>query len=161
VLGAMGIRSAAKVVLDLGKMEQLAVIDSLEGVPVTMKRAKDLIRTKKYRLALHFGDHFSERLQLNSNADPSDATVISLIVDPAMNLQLVASVKATIQGVVQRHSILARLPGIVHQGLKDIGEQEAPEMASMIDELKPQLQSVFSLTEFCESIDADFTLVCE
>jgi len=137
-------QAAGKVILDLGKMERLTVVESLESAPVTLRKAQDLIRTKKYRLALHFGDHFSERIQSESHDNTIEAPVISLMVDPAMNLQLVSSLRGTIQGVVERHLIMARLPHIVHQGLSGLGEQGAPEMAQMLNALTPQLEDIFS-----------------
>ena len=131
-------------ILDLGKMERLTVVESLESAPVTLRKAQVLIRTKKYRLALHFGDHFSERIQSESHDNTIEAPVISLMVDPAMNLQLVSSLRGTIQGVVERHLIMARLPHIVHQGLSGLGEQGSPEMAQMLNALTPQLEAIFS-----------------
>ena len=137
-------QAAGKVILDLGKMERLAVVESLESAPVTLRKAQNLIKTKKYDLALHFGAHFSERIQSDSHDNTIEAPVISLMVDPAMNLQLVSSLRGTIQGVVGRHLIMARLPHLVHQGLSGLAEQGSPEMAQMLNALTPQLEDTFS-----------------
>jgi ABC-2 type transport system permease protein len=137
-------QTAGKVILDLGKMERLAVVESLEGAPVTLKKAQNLIKTKKYRLALHFGGQFSERIQSDSDDHTIEVPVISLMVDPAMNLQLVSSLRGTIQGVVERHLFMARLPHLMQQGLSSLGELGPPEMAQTLNALTPQLENIFS-----------------
>lgn len=136
-------QTAGKVILDLGKIERLLVVEYLENAPVTLKKAQNLIGTKKYRLALHFGDNFSERIQSDSDDDTIEAPVISLMVDPTMNLQLVSSLRGTIQGVVERHLIMEHLPRLVHQGLTGLAEQGSPEMLQMLDALTPQLEDIF------------------
>lgn len=136
--------AAGKVILDLGKMERLTVVESLENAPVTLRKARDLIKTQKYRLALHFGDQFSEQIQSDSDVNRTRAPTISLIIDPAMNLQLVSSLRGTIQGIVERHRIMARLPHLVNQGLSGLAKQGSPEMAQLLNALTPQLEDILS-----------------
>ncbi len=50
---------AQKTVIDLRKMERFMFIESLDDMPVTLKKAKDLIGREKYTLALHFQPLFS------------------------------------------------------------------------------------------------------
>jgi len=145
---------AQKTVIDLRKMERFMFIESLDDMPVTLKKAKDLIDREKYTLALHFQPLFSARILSGSHDVKNDDPVISLIVDPTMNLQLLSSLKGTLQGVIERQSLLSRLPLIIREGLNRIGEQGKPEMAFVLNDLKPQFERILSNVS-AESLDRE------
>jgi len=145
---------AQKTVIDLRKMERFMFIESLDDMPVTLKKAKDLIGREKYTLALHFQPLFSARILSGSHDVKNDDPVISLIVDPTMNLQLLSSLKGTLQGVIERQSLLSRLPLIIREGLNRIGEQGKPEMAFVLNDLKPQFERILSNVS-AESLDRE------
>jgi ABC-2 type transport system permease protein len=71
-----------------------------------------------------------------------------------MNMQLLSSLKGTIQGVIERHALLSRLPHLIREGLNRIGEKGNPEMAFVIDDLKPHLERILSNLS-AESLDRE------
>jgi len=142
---------AGNIVHDLKKMERLLLVDTLDGRPVTLEGAKDLIGREKFRLALYFQAPFSARVGSESKAQKRGKSPVSLIVDPRMNMQLLASLRGAIQGVIERHVLLARLPHLVKKGLDRIGEEGKPELAFFLNELKPNLERIFS-DESAESL---------
>ena len=135
---------ARKTTLDLRKMEGVLLIESLNGMPVTLKKAKDLIGRERNALALHFKPQFSERIFSESSDMKNEEPAVSLIVDPTINMQLLSSLKGSIQGVLERHALLSRLPHIIRKGLSHIGSQGKSEMDLVLDDLEPQFERIFS-----------------
>ena len=107
---------ADQTIADLKRMEGLILIETHEGIPLTSDKAEQLIGKGVYPLALLFPEGYTERVrQISKNPQKEKATVY-LISDPAMNLQLLATVKGAIQGAIERRVLLARIP----QRLKEI-----------------------------------------
>lgn len=135
---------AEKVLLDLARMERLTIIRSLDGQPVTLATTRAMIAKKKYRLALHFRAHFSERILSGAGEDQSMPPAIAMIFDPTMNIQLLSSLEGTIRGVVERRALLARLPGLIGRRLSRAAEEGQPEFGAAMGELKPRLERMLS-----------------
>lgn len=137
-------RLAEKIIPDFKKMQRLLLIDSLDGAPVTLKRAEDLIRREQYMLALHFHKQFSAQI-LSANSDmQNDDPMISIIVDPTINPQILASLEGTIQGVLGRHVILLRLPYIIRKGLLEALDN--PQMAYFLKDWDPPVERIYTDT---------------
>jgi ABC-2 type transport system permease protein len=145
---------AAKAILDLKKMDRFMIIDTLDGMPVTLKKAKDLILHEKHTMALRFKAQFSAQILSSTMDAKNDDSVISLIVDPTTNMPLISSLKGAIQGIVERHALLSRLPQLMIQGLNEIGEQSDPNMVYIQNELKPTIERIFSSVS-AESLDRE------
>ena len=86
---------AAKAILDLKKMDKFMIIDTLDGMPVTLKKAKDLILHEKHTMALRFKAQFSAQILSSTMDAKNDDSVISLIVDPTTNMPLISSLKSS------------------------------------------------------------------
>jgi len=97
-------------IADLKRMEGLILIETYEGVPLTADRAEQLIGRGVYPLALFFPERYAEQVLINSKDPPKEKPIVYLISDPAMNLQLLATVKGAIQGAIERRVLLARIP---------------------------------------------------
>ena len=113
---------AKKIIFTLGKMDGIKIIDSLNGRPLTYSVAADHINSGKFFAALHFRRQFSERIQSDIPGIDDVSPVLSMIVDPTINIQLISSIKGTIQGIIERHMFLHRLPRLIDQGVDRIGE---------------------------------------
>ena len=135
---------AQKIIFALASMDGLKVIDSLDGRLLTYQIAVDHINSGKFSAAVHFRRHFSERIQANvldiGNASP----VVTMIVDPTINIQLMSSIKGTMQGLIERHILLSRLPRLIERGIESIGTHGNAEMLSLSNSLKSQLEGALS-----------------
>jgi ABC-2 type transport system permease protein len=67
-----------------------------------------------------------------------------MIVDPTINIQLMSSLKGTLQGVIERHMLLSRLPRLIEQGIDSIGTHEDAEMPYPPHALKSQIEGALS-----------------
>ncbi len=101
---------ADQTVADLKRMEGLVLIETHEGVPLTPEKIEQLIGKGVYPLALLFPENFTEQISQPAK-DPLDRKIdVHLISDPAMNLQLLATVKGAIERVIEHRVLLATLP---------------------------------------------------
>jgi ABC-2 type transport system permease protein len=114
-------------------MEGLILIETNEGIPLTSNRAELLIARGVYPLALLFPERYTEQVLRNAKDPRKEKAIVYLISDPAMNLQLLAAVKGTLQGAIERRILLEKIP----QGLKEmfgtIGGMEG-QLADMLGE---------------------------
>jgi ABC-2 type transport system permease protein len=110
VLHRNGGRLADQAIADLKQMEGLILIEIHEGIPLTSDKAEQLIGKGVYPLALLFPEGYTERVLQTSKDPQKRKATVYLISDPAMNLQLLATVKGAIQGVIERRVLLAKVP---------------------------------------------------
>jgi ABC-2 type transport system permease protein len=119
-----GGRLAEQAIADLKRMEGLILIESYEGTPLTPEKAERLIGKGVYPLALLFPEGYTERVLLAIKDPHKEKATVYLLSDPAMNTQLLATVKGAIQGAVERQAFLAKIP----QRLKEMfGRPEGME----------------------------------
>jgi ABC-2 type transport system permease protein len=104
-----GDRLADQSIADLKRMEGLILTETYEGIPLTSDKAEQLIGKGVYPLALLFPEGYTERVLQTSKDSQKEKVTIYLISDPAMNLQLLATVKGAIQGTIERWVLLARI----------------------------------------------------
>lgn len=135
---------AGEVVEDLRKMERLQIIDAVANQPVTLAEAEDLISKEAYALALRFKRTFSGQIRSGIQAIKPEDAEVALIFDPTMNMQIVSSLKGTIQGVIQRRALLVRLPRLIGQGFEQAGTQGHPELGYIVENAKTDLENIFS-----------------
>jgi ABC-2 type transport system permease protein len=107
---------AAQTIADLKRMEGLILIETDEGMPLTSDKAEQLVGKGAHSLALVFPEGYTEQVLKTSKVSQKEKTTVYLISDPAMNLQLLATVKGAIQGAIERQVLIASLP----QQLKEI-----------------------------------------
>jgi len=69
-----------------------------------------LIHKGVYPLALLFPEGYTERIFKTKNDPQKEKVAVYLISDPAMNFQLLATVRGAIQGAIERQVLLARIP---------------------------------------------------
>lgn len=105
-----GDRLAEQAIADLKRMEGFILIETHEGVPVTAEQAEKLICKGVYPLALVFSEGYTERVLQPSKDLQKERAAVSLISDPAMSLQLLATAKGVIQSVIERQVLFARIP---------------------------------------------------
>jgi ABC-2 type transport system permease protein len=137
-------REAQKVIFALTKMDGIKVIDALDGKPLTYQIAVDHINSRKFSVAVHFQSPFSGRIQTDVPDIDNASPFVALIVDPTLNLQLVSSIRGTIQGVIERHMLLSRLPRLIEQGIESIGTHGNAEMLSLPNSLKSRFEGALS-----------------
>jgi ABC-2 type transport system permease protein len=101
---------AEQAIADLEGVEGLTLIEMADGVSLSAEKAEALIRRGSYPLALSFGPGFSERILQARGMPESEKGTVTLISDPATNLQLLASVKGVIRSIIERRVLSATLP---------------------------------------------------
>jgi ABC-2 type transport system permease protein len=121
--------SAKKALEELTRIEGLVFQPTLQGIPLTLDRAEDLIKRKAYAMALVFQSDFSKKIR--DVETPEEA--VYLIMDPAINQQLAAPVKGAIRGTLERIIQTTRLS----QVLSIPGEDKNSELASLGKDAAP------------------------
>lgn len=133
---------AQKTIDALKKLEGIEMVFSFSGKPLTRQKAEELITNGEAVLALHLREPFSEHMQSGHDGVDDKKAAISLIADPSLNFHLLGSVKGTIQGIVDRQTLVYSLPrliansapaGIHHNPPETLATQDA--MSSRIEEL--------------------------
>ena len=115
---------AAEAVLDLRKTEGLLLLETIGGARITAERAEQLVRDQAYPMALMFRRDFSRRLTTaNDTATSGQMPCVVLMVDPAMNRQLVAPVKGVIQGDIERRHVMAVIPQRINDAFERMSEK--------------------------------------
>jgi ABC-2 type transport system permease protein len=115
---------AEQAIADLKRMEGLILIEAKGGVPLNLEKAEQFIRKGNYSLALLFPEGFTDRVLQISNERQNEKATVYLISDPAMNIQLLATVKGAIQSVIERRVSLARVPQRLKEMLGTLGGME-------------------------------------
>ncbi len=100
---------ADQAISDLKRMEGLLLIETHEGIPLTPDKAEQLIGKGVHSLALFFPEGYTEQILKTSKDPQKERATVYLISDPAMNLQLLATVKGAIQGAIERQVLFARV----------------------------------------------------
>ena len=106
---------AERAIADLAETEGLVLVQTYEGIPLTPEKAEQLVGKGVFPLALLFPEGYTERV-LHTSGHQGEKAIVYFISDPAMNLQLLASVKGAIQGAIERGVLLA----ILDQKFKEI-----------------------------------------
>jgi ABC-2 type transport system permease protein len=110
---------AAQAIADLRGFEGLALVETADGVPFDREMVDRIILQGKYSLALVFGAGFSKRINRGPQSKTQPPTVY-LISDPAAHIPVVNSLKAIVQGAVERRVLLASIPQAVETSLGSI-----------------------------------------
>jgi len=119
-----GGRLAEQAIGDLKRMEGLILIETYEGIPLSSDKAEQLIGRGVYPLALLFPEGYTEQILKNANDPKKGKAIVYLISDPAMNLQLLATVKGAVQGAIERRVLLARIPQRLKEMFGTLGGTE-------------------------------------
>lgn len=98
-----------QVISDLKRMEGLILLETYDGIDLTLDKAEQLIGKEVYPVALLFTERGTGKGLKNSKDLQNQKATVYLISDPAMNIQLLATVKGVIQGVIERQLLLTRL----------------------------------------------------
>jgi ABC-2 type transport system permease protein len=130
-----GGRLADQAIADLKRMEGLILIETYEGILLTSDKAEQLIRKGVYPLALLFPEGYTERVLQTSKDPQKEKATVYLLSDPAMNLQLLATVKGAIQGTIELRVLLARVP------------QRLKEMFGTLEGMEGQLDKLLGDTD--------------
>ena len=115
---------AEQTIADLKRLEGLTLIQTHEGISLTSEKADQLIRKGVYPLALLFPEGYTERIRQIPNSLQNDKPTVYLISDPAMNFQLLATVKGAIQSVIERRVLLVRIPQHFKEMFGGLGDME-------------------------------------
>ncbi|HUL20546.1 MAG TPA: ABC transporter permease [Thermodesulfobacteriota bacterium] len=115
---------ADQAIADLKRMEGLILIETYEGIPLNSDKAEQLIGKGVYPLALLFPEGYTERVLQTSKDPQKEKATVYLISDPAMNLQLLATVKGAIQGAIERQVLLASVPQRLKEMFRTLGGAE-------------------------------------
>jgi ABC-type multidrug transport system permease subunit len=129
-----------KAMEELFKLEGLVFQPTLQGIPLTLDRAEDLIKRKAYAMALVFNRDFSKKIQGDEKPDEA----VYLIMDPAINQQLAAPIKGAIRGTLERIIQTAR----ISQVLSIPGEDKNLELTSLGKDAAPFVLKTIPPREF-------------
>jgi len=110
---------AAQVISSLDDFEGVDVVDRAEGRPLDRDRADALVRQRDFPMAVVFPADFSKSVL----ADAAPVRV-SLLVDPATNLQLIAPLRGAMRGALEKMVLLERLPGKVRAAIEAQAEEQ-------------------------------------
>ena len=128
-----GGRLAEQAIADLKRMEGLILIETYEGIPLSSDKAEQLIGRGVYPLALLFPEGYTEKILKNANDPQKGKAIVYLISDPAMNLQLLATVKGAVQGAIERRVLLARIPQRLKEMFGTLGGTEG-QLYNMLED---------------------------
>lgn len=140
---------AQKIIDAFGKVEGIEVVHELEGETLTLQKAKDRIVRGEVGLLLHFQHHFSEQIKTGHAGADTVESELTLIVDPTLNYHLLSSIKGTIQGIVERHALLYKLPQLIIQHANPGASQSQPEATAAGDTMP------FRMEELITSLNPD------
>jgi ABC-type multidrug transport system permease subunit len=115
---------AEQTIADLKQLESLTLIQTHKGISLTSDAAEQLIRKGVYPLALLFPEGYTERVRQIPNSLQNEKPTVYLISDPAINLQLLATVKGIIQSVIERRVLSVRVPQHFKEMLGGLGDME-------------------------------------
>jgi ABC-2 type transport system permease protein len=104
-------KEAEHVVKDLSGLSGIAVETSWEGVTLTRQEAEELITGGKRGLAVIFPADFSSVLERRPDEKTQAATKVLLMADPAAPASVTGPVLGAVQGMVERATFTARMPG--------------------------------------------------
>jgi ABC-2 type transport system permease protein len=128
-----GGRLAEQAIADLKRMEGLILIETYEGIPLSSDKAEQLIGRGVYPLALLFPEGYTEQILKNANDPKKGKAIVYLISDPAMNLQLLATLKGAVQGAIERRVLLARIPQRLKEMFGTLGGTEG-QLDNMLED---------------------------
>jgi len=94
---------------ELKRVEGLTLIETMDGMALTMEKADNMIQKGKYPLALCFEKDFSEHIRGTPQDLTEERATVQFVSDPATNVQLLASVKGAIRSVIERRALLENL----------------------------------------------------
>jgi ABC-2 type transport system permease protein len=138
---------AAQTIADLKRMEGLILIETDKGIPLTSDKAEQLVGKGAHSLALVFPEGYTEQVLKTSKVPQKEKTTVYLISDPAMNLQLLATVKGAIQGAIERQVLLASIP------------QRLKEIFGTIEGMEGQLDDMLGNTKISEHESSGVDLI--
>ena len=114
----------------ISSLDELAgvdIVDRADGLPLGLDRADTLVGRREYSMALVLPADFSERVRADT-----EPVRVSLLVDPATNLQLIAPLRGALRGALEKMVLLERLPGKVRSAIE---AQAAEQGAAASEEL--------------------------
>ncbi len=129
---------ADQTLADLKRMEGLILIETHKGIPLTSDKAEQLIGKGVHSLALVFSEGFTEQVLKTWESPQKEKATVYLISDPAINLQLLATVKGAIQGAIERQVLLASIP------------QQLKEIFGTLEGMEGQLDSLLKNTNISD-----------
>jgi ABC-2 type transport system permease protein len=138
---------ADQAIADLKRMEGLILIETHQGIPLTSDKAEQLVGKGAHSLALVFPEGYTEQVLKTSKVPQKEKTTVYLISDPAMNLQLLATVKGAIQGAIERQVLLASIP------------QRLKEIFGTIEGMEGQLDDMLGNTKISEHESSGVDLI--
>jgi len=138
---------AAEAIGDLRQIEGLFLVETIGGGRITSERAEQLVRDQVYPMALIFRRDFSGRLQAKATTgSAAEAPCVVLMVDPAMNRQLIAPVKGLIQGDMERRQVIAAIPQRIKEAFARLSEK-AGEMGPHVGDVEKEFVASLDLKE--------------
>jgi ABC-2 type transport system permease protein len=151
---------AEQTITDLKQLEGLTLIQTHEGISLTSDTAEQLIRKGVYPLALLFPEGYTERIMRISNSPPNEKPTVYFISDPAMNIQLLATAKGAIQGVIERRVLLARVPQRLKEMFGTLGgiEEQLDDMLGNKNKSEHERSGVDFIHTFPKGYNAAYTI---
>jgi len=137
-------QEAQKTIDALGKVEGIVLVQTWEGEPLTLEQARDRIARQAFGLALHFRQHMSAQIKSGRTRTGHSDPGLALIVDPTLNYHLLSSLKATIQGVVERQALLHRLTQLMAHRAAALEENSGLETTVVMDTTQSQILDLVS-----------------
>jgi ABC-2 type transport system permease protein len=144
VLNQNGGSLAEQAIADLKKLEGLILIETKDGTVLTFEKAEEFIRKGDYSLALLFPEGFTEQALPTSRGPQKEKPTVYLVSDPAMNMQLLATVKGVIQSVVERRVSAAQVSQRLKKMLKNLGTKTSLSLDPFIQDNEKQFENILA-----------------
>ena len=124
---------AARVLDEIGRAPGIELVTTWDGAPLGAARAEELVRTRRFPLALVLPAGLSREA-----ARPDGKAVVSLVVDPATSRALVAPVRGAVEGVLRGIVLVERMPRALRAALERWAaeELEGPPPDGLLDGLE-------------------------
>jgi len=144
VVNQKGGSLAEQAIADLKRLEGLILIETKDGEALNFEKAEEFIRKGDYPLALVFPESFTERA-LQTLRDPQkEKPTVYLMSDPAMNIQLLATVKGVIQSVTERRVLAAQVSQHLNKMLKSLGGKTSLSLDPFIQDTEKQFENILA-----------------
>jgi ABC-2 type transport system permease protein len=104
---------AARAVDQLSRIDGLAVSSQWQGRPIDEERARQLVTAGELGAALVFPPTFSRSLSLPPDQVAPEEEIVQLVVDPALSLQYVDPIHATVTGLIREAAFVTVAPAML------------------------------------------------
>jgi ABC-2 type transport system permease protein len=95
---------------DMGSLEGILVVREMDGIPLSLAKAEELIRNRTFPMALLFPKGFSEGALSSLRKGGEKGPVVTFLTDPATNRLIIKPIQGALRGMIERRVFSFQLP---------------------------------------------------